>query len=733
MLRFFRLICLITIISNPVNSCNSENSNQKIDNLVAFSKLYGYVRYFHPSDEAANTDWDAFVVRGVEKVKNARDNEELEVILKELFYPIAPTILIYNSSENPKIPDYPKETTGLVKVFWQYYGLKDNNPQNIYKSIRTNRVLDNSNSRFLCFTELNDSEFQNCEIQYRLKLRTEFLNNESFVEIGLLGKNFQDDKSDTIFSNGTFDVSVKLSVEENASPLFIGFEFVGQGKILVDDAKISIKRGNIVKSISIPNAGFEEYNSDNEPIGWNVNGNFYDFKANLTNPISGKSSFEIISQNNNLKGAIFDNYPKDNEYFDKELIDGLKCRIPLVLWSDSTKAVNFEVDLPQNQVINLHNENTRLANVIITWNIIQHFFPYFEYLDIDWAEQQKLSLKKAMKDVNPDDFKKTLELMLEPLKDGHVNVYVDESAESGVLPFIAEWIENKVVITKSAITTFKSGDIIKQVNGKPILDVINELEQFISGSPQLKRTKCLSWGRLSVGKIGANSKVTIERDGKSLNFDVKLMYQKTIQNLKINNLKPVRELENGIHYIDLGSASMDDVEMNLDKLEQARGLIIDVREYPNNIFGLFSYLTDSVINSPSWYVPTIIYPDRENLKFEFSNWQVHPKQPFLKCKKIFIFDSGAISAGETLSSLIKFNKLGLTIGQPTAGTNGNLNTFKLAGNVTAMFTGMKVLNADSSQHYILGVQPDIFVNKTIKGVKAGKDEYIDKAIELLMK
>ncbi len=36
-----------------------------LDNLVAFAKLLGYVRYFHPSDQAAATDWNRFASDGV--------------------------------------------------------------------------------------------------------------------------------------------------------------------------------------------------------------------------------------------------------------------------------------------------------------------------------------------------------------------------------------------------------------------------------------------------------------------------------------------------------------------------------------------------------------------------------------------------------------------------------------------------------------------------------------------
>ena len=37
-------------------------SPQTIDNLVAFAKLYGYIRYFHPSDEAASINWNQFAM-----------------------------------------------------------------------------------------------------------------------------------------------------------------------------------------------------------------------------------------------------------------------------------------------------------------------------------------------------------------------------------------------------------------------------------------------------------------------------------------------------------------------------------------------------------------------------------------------------------------------------------------------------------------------------------------------
>ncbi len=59
--------------------------DREVQNLRTFAKLYGYVRYFHPSDEASRIDWDKFAVYGAGLVKDARDSEELKQTLKSLF------------------------------------------------------------------------------------------------------------------------------------------------------------------------------------------------------------------------------------------------------------------------------------------------------------------------------------------------------------------------------------------------------------------------------------------------------------------------------------------------------------------------------------------------------------------------------------------------------------------------------------------------------------------------
>ena len=71
------------------------------------------------------------------------------------------------------------------------------------------------------------------------------------------------------------------------------------------------------------------------------------------------------------------------------------------------------------------------------------------------------------------------------------------------------------------------------------------------------------------------------------------------------------------------------------------------------------------------------------------------------------------------------------MGAPTAGTNGNVNPFVLPGGYSVMWTGMKVLKHDGSQHHGIGILPTVPVRRTIAGIRAGRDEFLEKALEIV--
>src|SRR3989442_519674 len=72
-------------------------TRRSLQNLEAFARLYGYVRFYHPTEVVRTTDWNAFAVLGVRAVEDCPSSDSLARTLRALFAPLAPTIQVLPS------------------------------------------------------------------------------------------------------------------------------------------------------------------------------------------------------------------------------------------------------------------------------------------------------------------------------------------------------------------------------------------------------------------------------------------------------------------------------------------------------------------------------------------------------------------------------------------------------------------------------------------------------------
>ena len=193
------------------------------------------------------------------------------------------------------------------------------------------------------------------------------------------------------------------------------------------------------------------------------------------------------------------------------------------------------------------------------------------------------------------------------------------------------------------------------------------------------------------------------------------------------------EIKPGIFYADLTRFEPNELEDKLSELIKAEGVVFDLRGYPYFDSDFLKHLTDETIQFPQLLVPQIIYPDRENMNdWDGSvRWQWEPMKPRFGGKIVFMTNASAISWAETIMSIVEAYKLGTIIGSQTAGTNGDCNRVKLPGGYTFQFTGMKVLKHDDTPHHGVGIHPTVQVSRTIKGICEKRDEYLEKAIEVI--
>jgi hypothetical protein len=175
------------------------------------------------------------------------------------------------------------------------------------------------------------------------------------------------------------------------------------------------------------------------------------------------------------------------------------------------------------------------------------------------------------------------------------------------------------------------------------------------------------------------------------------------------------------------------MEMNarMSDLARARCVIFDFRGYIKSRPDFIQHLLTQKDTDTSWFqVPQIIYPDHLDFSYHYSGWNLLPSEPHIKAKIIVIVDSRAISAAESFLSYFEKYKLGIIIGQPSAGTNGNINSVNFSGIYNVIWTGMHVVKHDGSQHHGVGIIPNVLIERTVKGIREGRDEFLEKAIEL---
>jgi hypothetical protein len=192
------------------------------------------------------------------------------------------------------------------------------------------------------------------------------------------------------------------------------------------------------------------------------------------------------------------------------------------------------------------------------------------------------------------------------------------------------------------------------------------------------------------------------------------------------------EIEPGIWYVDLTRAMMAELVPKLEALAAARAVVFDVRGYPTDAgAGLLPHLLDAPETDRWMHVAKIVGPFYATAGWQDIGWDLKPAPPRIAAKVVFLTDGGAISYAESVMGYVADRRLGTIVGGPTAGTNGNVASFVTPGGFHVSFTGMRVTRHDGrSPHHLVGVRPDVPVTPTLDGLRAGRDEVLQKALAI---
>jgi len=715
---------------------------RELANLRAFAKLYGYIRYFHPSDEASRIDQTKLAIYGVDRVLKAKNAAELESTLKEIFLPIAPTIDIYPTGKQlaPIIP--PADTAGLEAVAWEHHGVYlggDSMGGSPYVSLRSHRP--NALWSGVAFQSVPAQPLLGQTIRLSACMKTRFASSRSNAFLGVA--------IDTVSGYGGQQpilcrtevrsadwqrYEVLARVDPKATLIGIAGQLCGPGKLWLDAFRLEVQdaRGRW-RDVKIASPGFEGSHASDD---WFTGGAGFTSDTTSLEHFAGRQSFLIQNDTASPFGKWF---PRPGEFRVKELGAGLACRFLLSLYSDSTGTLGRNEQYPYARLdsalarLNLdsltwENPALRLGDVIIAWNVFQHFYPYFDVVKTDWDSALTGALQEARADTGQEDFLFTLRHLVARLRDGHGNASHALRLRKQFAPFHVEWIEERVVVMSAADpASLKPGDIILSVDSVPAESALRRSEDYISGSPQWRRWRALLM--LGLGEPGTPVHVEVMR-GDSVFY---LALPRQPQVFQPAPSGALRQLRKGIWYVDLSNAGMPEIDKKMSALARARGVVFDLRGYPDNNHAVIQHLLTRPDTARGWMSIAIrTTPDRESVaSWDSFGWPMTPLKPHIGGKVVFLTDSRAISYAESFMGFIEGDHLGESVGEPTAGTNGNVNPFTLPGGFNVSWTGMRVRKHDGSQHHLIGVLPTVPVRRTIKAIREGRDEYLERALEII--
>ena len=382
----------------------------------------------------------------------------------------------------------------------------------------------------------------------------------------------------------------------------------------------------------------------------------------------------------------------------------------------------------------------RLLALYRYWNMIEYFFPYKHQTDKKWGTVLKEYIPRFMNAKNELEYELAALQMIGEVRDTHANLWEggDKIAElrgSNYAPFKAEFIEGKLVVTdyyNPEYTTLKIGDIITHINGKAIESIVDSLKAYYPASNEAAMLRDISGDLLRSGQKTIILNYVSEKQNKQQEI---ALFDKKQLNMyfwyRVNEgEKCFKMLKGNIGYITLANITEMDIPEIKKLFKDTKGIIIDIRNYPSTFvpFALGSYF----VTEPTSFAKFTQGNPGNPGEFTFKDGDIIPSdENRYKGKLVVLVNEKSQSQAEYTAMAFRAATNTTIVGSTTAGADGNVSTILLPGGLSTMISGIGVYYPNGTETQRIGIVPDVTVKPTIEGIKKGKDEVLEKAIEII--
>jgi C-terminal processing protease CtpA/Prc len=383
----------------------------------------------------------------------------------------------------------------------------------------------------------------------------------------------------------------------------------------------------------------------------------------------------------------------------------------------------------------------RLLALYRYWNMIQYYFPYKNLIEEDWKSVLTEFIPKVIAAENETEYVLTMLGIIGRIHDTHANIMRNNALNQhfgmNYAPLEMRFVENHAVVTNyhdeklGKETGLKIGDIIIAVNNKPVTDLVEQQLKLkpASNYPTKLRDIARDLLRTNDSTISVlvlrnetEEKVVLKTFSPG-NMNMRDMYMATDTSFRM--------IGNDIAYINNSSIQRDHLSKIWPEIAKSKGLIIDNRNYPSDfvLYDLCSYLMPKRMPFVKFSSGSITNPGLFTFGEPVSAGRKN-KTPY-KGRVIILVNEVSQSSSEFHAMAYRAYPNATVVGSTTAGADGNVSEIYLPGNIMSWISGIGVYYPDGQETQRFGIVPDVFVQPTIRGIREGRDEVLEKAIQLI--
>jgi C-terminal processing protease CtpA/Prc len=433
-----------------------------------------------------------------------------------------------------------------------------------------------------------------------------------------------------------------------------------------------------------------------------------------------------------------------------------KCRALAVEPKEKTPAVlnvsslNYVHPFLRDTNIAFAPVGGRLFGLYNYWNAINYFNPNKHLLKQSWDSVLAEFIPRFINANDTASYYFTITDLVSHIHDSHgffgklPDMKTVTENYSYTAPLSVKRIQEKYYIASkdSTSNSFQLWDEIVAIDSIPV----NTYKQMFrsrfaySNDWTFERDLC-SYFLLS-GRKNSLARLTIRRNGKTIPLNATrtvLSYRPDYKQVSFNDdHKDIELLKGNIGYVNMGSLSRNRIDKMFDTLMQTKAIIFDIRNYPQGTaWGIVPRLTDhdSVavkFGKPYVTIESINSPVIFNMS-EYFIVNADKTKPWYKGKIIMLCDEQTQSQAEYTIMMFQgaAGKRVTVIGSATAGADGNVTAVRLPGGYSTYFSGLEVLYPDGTQTQQSGIRLNIRINPTLAGLKQGKDEVLERAVQFI--